>query len=163
VTGGFRSKKAMEEALSSGATDIVGLGRPLTAEPYLIRDLIEGKQEAAKENLVVRFFPFFFPSTSSTLSLPLVLSRLSLPVCTDSSASLVAYRPSNRHRHRSNRCHRSWTAHPGPLHPGGRRLHPRRRSRSGPKGGEARRGSEHGGALREAVEGIKKEKAIKIS
>jgi 2,4-dienoyl-CoA reductase-like NADH-dependent reductase (Old Yellow Enzyme family) len=66
VTGGFRSKKAMEEALSSGATDIVGLGRPLTAEPYLIRDLIEGKQEAAKENLVVRFFPFSFPSTSNT-------------------------------------------------------------------------------------------------
>ncbi|GAA5862816.1 hypothetical protein JCM8547_006558 [Rhodosporidiobolus lusitaniae] len=51
VTGSFRSKKAMEEALN-GSIDIVGLGRPLTAEPHLIRDMLEGKTEAAKENKV---------------------------------------------------------------------------------------------------------------
>ncbi|GAA5862782.1 hypothetical protein JCM8547_006544 [Rhodosporidiobolus lusitaniae] len=51
VTGGFRSKKAMEEALH-GSIDIVGLGRPLTAEPHLIKDMLEGKTEAAKENKV---------------------------------------------------------------------------------------------------------------
>ncbi|BGP44950.1 hypothetical protein JCM10450v2_000765 [Rhodotorula kratochvilovae] len=50
VTGGFRSKRGMEEALASHATDLVGLGRPLTAEPHLIRDMIEGKTEAAREN-----------------------------------------------------------------------------------------------------------------
>ncbi|BGP12917.1 hypothetical protein JCM10213_004336 [Rhodosporidiobolus nylandii] len=51
VTGGFRSKAAMEQALQDGATDLVGLGRPLTAEPYLIREMLEGKKEAAKPNL----------------------------------------------------------------------------------------------------------------
>lgn len=50
VTGGFRSKKAMEEALGTGACDLVGLARPLTAEPYLIRDMLEGKTDAAREN-----------------------------------------------------------------------------------------------------------------
>jgi len=50
VTGGFRSRKAMEEALASGATDIVGLARPLTAEPYLIRDMLDGKTDAARDN-----------------------------------------------------------------------------------------------------------------
>ncbi|MEN8165104.1 MAG: NADH:flavin oxidoreductase/NADH oxidase family protein [Acidobacteriota bacterium] len=35
VTGGFRSGPAMLEALNSGATDFVGLGRPLAVEPDL--------------------------------------------------------------------------------------------------------------------------------
>ena len=50
VTGGFRSRKAMEEAIASGATDLVGLARPLTAEPYLIRDMLDGKTDAARDN-----------------------------------------------------------------------------------------------------------------
>ncbi|KAK8849361.1 hypothetical protein IAR55_004693 [Kwoniella newhampshirensis] len=52
VTGGFRSKEAMEGALLSGATDMVGLARPLCGEPYLCRDLLSGKVNAAKENKV---------------------------------------------------------------------------------------------------------------
>lgn len=35
VTGGFRSVRAMEAALSSGATDFVGIARALTLEPEL--------------------------------------------------------------------------------------------------------------------------------
>jgi len=35
VTGGFRSGPAMLEALNSGATDFIGLGRPLAIEPDL--------------------------------------------------------------------------------------------------------------------------------
>ena len=35
VTGGFRSVAAMEQAVASGATDFVGLGRPLTLDPDL--------------------------------------------------------------------------------------------------------------------------------
>lgn len=35
VTGGFRSVAAMEDALASGATDFVGLGRALTLDPDL--------------------------------------------------------------------------------------------------------------------------------
>ncbi|KAG0655068.1 hypothetical protein C6P46_001258 [Rhodotorula mucilaginosa] len=50
VTGGFRSKKAMEQALQEGSTDLVGLARPLCSEPFLIRDMIEGKSEGAKPN-----------------------------------------------------------------------------------------------------------------
>ncbi|POY71493.1 hypothetical protein BMF94_5806 [Rhodotorula taiwanensis] len=50
VTGGFRSKAAMEQAISEGSTDLVGLARPLCSEPYLIRDIVEGKSEGAKEN-----------------------------------------------------------------------------------------------------------------
>ncbi|GAA5926703.1 hypothetical protein JCM3775_007015 [Rhodotorula graminis] len=50
VTGGFRSRRAMEEAIKSGATDLVGLARPLTAEPYLIRDMLDGKTDAARDN-----------------------------------------------------------------------------------------------------------------
>jgi 2,4-dienoyl-CoA reductase-like NADH-dependent reductase (Old Yellow Enzyme family) len=66
VTGGFRSRAAMEEALQGGATDIVGLARPLTAEPHLIREFVEGKKEKARENKMVRL----------SLSLSLLLSPL---------------------------------------------------------------------------------------
>jgi len=45
----------MNDALKE-SVHLVGLARPLTAEPHLIRDMIDGKTEAAKENLVVRLF-----------------------------------------------------------------------------------------------------------
>ena len=35
VTGGFRSAKVMQDAIASGATDMVGLARPLTIDPEL--------------------------------------------------------------------------------------------------------------------------------
>ena len=35
VTGGFRSAKAMSSALSEGATDFIGVARPMTVEPSL--------------------------------------------------------------------------------------------------------------------------------
>ncbi len=41
VTGGFRSGPAMLEALNSGATDFIGLGRPLAIEPDLPQRLME--------------------------------------------------------------------------------------------------------------------------
>ncbi|GAA6045974.1 hypothetical protein JCM8097_002750, partial [Rhodosporidiobolus ruineniae] len=52
VTGGFRTLKGMEQALQDKATDIIGLARPLTAEPYLIKEMLEGKKTAAAENKV---------------------------------------------------------------------------------------------------------------
>ncbi len=42
VTGGFRSRRAMEEAVSSGETEVIGLARPLCVEPEAPRRLIEG-------------------------------------------------------------------------------------------------------------------------
>ncbi|GAA5892582.1 hypothetical protein JCM6882_005652 [Rhodosporidiobolus microsporus] len=52
VTGGFRTQAGMEDALQKRETDLVGLARPLTAEPHLVREMLEGKKEAAKENVV---------------------------------------------------------------------------------------------------------------
>jgi 2,4-dienoyl-CoA reductase-like NADH-dependent reductase (Old Yellow Enzyme family) len=52
VTGGFRSKAAMNQALADKSCDICGLGRPLTAEPYFGAALIAAETERAKENLI---------------------------------------------------------------------------------------------------------------
>lgn len=45
VTGGFRSGPAMLEALNSGATDFIGLGRPLAVEPDLPNRLLENPSD----------------------------------------------------------------------------------------------------------------------
>ena len=45
VTGGFRTKQGMESAVKSGACEIVGVGRPLCANPYAIKDMFDGKIE----------------------------------------------------------------------------------------------------------------------
>ncbi|WP_293625520.1 NADH:flavin oxidoreductase/NADH oxidase family protein [Salinisphaera sp.] len=42
VTGGFRSRDAMLEALDSGDTDIIGLGRPLCVDPNFVARLFDG-------------------------------------------------------------------------------------------------------------------------
>jgi 2,4-dienoyl-CoA reductase-like NADH-dependent reductase (Old Yellow Enzyme family) len=42
VTGGFRSRQGMEAALASGALDVVGLGRPLCADPHICAKLLAG-------------------------------------------------------------------------------------------------------------------------
>jgi 2,4-dienoyl-CoA reductase-like NADH-dependent reductase (Old Yellow Enzyme family) len=48
VTGGFRTAAGMEDALASGAVDIVGLARPMAAEPDLPQRLLSGEAEAAR-------------------------------------------------------------------------------------------------------------------
>lgn len=40
VTGGFRTRAGMEEALTSGDCDVIGLGRPLCGEPDLPKRLL---------------------------------------------------------------------------------------------------------------------------
>ena len=42
VTGGFRSSSAMEQALRSGAADVIGLGRPLCVMPEAPKRLLGG-------------------------------------------------------------------------------------------------------------------------
>ncbi|GAA98022.1 uncharacterized protein L969DRAFT_46004 [Mixia osmundae IAM 14324] len=52
VTGGFRSAKAMAQAIDEGSTDMVGLARPLCAEPDLPKLILSGKSTGARENKV---------------------------------------------------------------------------------------------------------------
>ena len=47
VTGGFRSSSAMEQALESGAADLIGIGRPLCADPDGVKQLLDGRNRAA--------------------------------------------------------------------------------------------------------------------
>ena len=47
VTGGFRTAAGMEEALGSGATDLVGMARPLAFDPDLPGRLLSGESDAA--------------------------------------------------------------------------------------------------------------------
>jgi tRNA-dihydrouridine synthase len=43
VTGGFRTRAGMEEALASGAAQVVGIGRPLCGDPLTVKRLINGE------------------------------------------------------------------------------------------------------------------------
>ena len=62
VTGGFRTKDGIEDALKSNICQIVGIGRPLCADPYCVKKMIAGE---LKE----------LPSLEKTLSLgPSILS-----------------------------------------------------------------------------------------
>ncbi|MCB2112487.1 MAG: NADH:flavin oxidoreductase/NADH oxidase family protein [Parvularculaceae bacterium] len=47
VTGGFRSRDAIDEALHSGAADLVGLARPLCVDPDICAKLLSGEADAA--------------------------------------------------------------------------------------------------------------------
>ena len=62
VTGGFRTREGIEDALQSDVCQIVGIGRPLCADPYCIKKMIAGDIET-------------LPSFEKTLSLgPSILS-----------------------------------------------------------------------------------------
>ena len=50
VTGGFRTASGMVTAIDEGACDGVGIGRPLSAEPYLCKEILEGKVMGAIDN-----------------------------------------------------------------------------------------------------------------
>jgi 2,4-dienoyl-CoA reductase-like NADH-dependent reductase (Old Yellow Enzyme family) len=49
VTGGFRSRAAMEAALASGALDVIGLGRPMCVETDLPAKILAGGDGTAWE------------------------------------------------------------------------------------------------------------------
>jgi 2,4-dienoyl-CoA reductase-like NADH-dependent reductase (Old Yellow Enzyme family) len=48
VTGGFRSRSVMESALEEGALDVIGMARPLAAEPDLSAQLIAGASQGSQ-------------------------------------------------------------------------------------------------------------------
>lgn len=43
ITGGFRSRAAMDQALSAGLVDLIGLGRPMCADPASPAKLLSGE------------------------------------------------------------------------------------------------------------------------
>lgn len=47
VTGGFRTRAGMDEAIASGAADVIGIGRPLCVEPDIPKQLLNGAIAAA--------------------------------------------------------------------------------------------------------------------
>lgn len=49
VTGGFRSREAMENALREDACDIVGIGRPAVLNPNLPKNLIFNKEVKSQD------------------------------------------------------------------------------------------------------------------
>ena len=56
VTGGFRSRAAMEAALESGACDIIGIGRPAAVIPKLPRSVLLNK-ELSDEQAKIKLKP----------------------------------------------------------------------------------------------------------
>ncbi|KAF2228125.1 hypothetical protein BDZ85DRAFT_301069 [Elsinoe ampelina] len=52
VTGGFRTAHGMVKAIEEEACDGVGIGRPLAAEPYFCKELLDGRITGAIDSLV---------------------------------------------------------------------------------------------------------------
>jgi 2,4-dienoyl-CoA reductase-like NADH-dependent reductase (Old Yellow Enzyme family) len=48
VTGGFRSRTVMREALRENELDVIGIARPLCTEPSLSRHLVDGTVESGR-------------------------------------------------------------------------------------------------------------------
>lgn len=59
VTGGFRSKAAMEQAVESGAADLIGLGRPLCADPDGPARLLAGEEALPRYEDKLSLLPSF--------------------------------------------------------------------------------------------------------
>ncbi|MEM6857661.1 MAG: NADH:flavin oxidoreductase/NADH oxidase family protein [Pseudomonadota bacterium] len=57
VTGGFRSRAAMEQAISSGAADVVGLGRPLCVDAEGAKRLLEGADSLPRAEASLSLLP----------------------------------------------------------------------------------------------------------
>jgi 2,4-dienoyl-CoA reductase-like NADH-dependent reductase (Old Yellow Enzyme family) len=74
VTGGFRSREAMEEALDEGVCDLIGLGRPLCTHPDTPRQLMNGKidRAASFENSLKMADRGIFSPASPILPLKLI-------------------------------------------------------------------------------------------
>jgi 2,4-dienoyl-CoA reductase-like NADH-dependent reductase (Old Yellow Enzyme family) len=57
VTGGFRLRAAMEQALESGATDLIGLGRPMCVMTDAPNQLMAGLEELPRYENYLSLFP----------------------------------------------------------------------------------------------------------
>ena len=65
VTGGFRSREGIEKALESDICQIIGVGRPLCADPHCIKKMINGKLEVLPSfEKTLSLGPWIFSPTS---------------------------------------------------------------------------------------------------
>jgi 2,4-dienoyl-CoA reductase-like NADH-dependent reductase (Old Yellow Enzyme family) len=62
VTGGFRSASAMEQALKSGAADVIGLGRPMCVMPEAPKRLLGGMAMLPKVENQLQLLPDWLAS-----------------------------------------------------------------------------------------------------
>ena len=70
VTGGFRSRAAMAAAISNDGIAMIGLGRPLCANPEGPRQLLDGQRDTLKSwEKVLRIGPGWFGPHSSNTTL----------------------------------------------------------------------------------------------
>lgn len=60
VTGGFRRRDAMEEALASGGADLIGLGRPMCVDTNAPAQLLAGAEELKRYENELSLFPSAF-------------------------------------------------------------------------------------------------------
>ena len=57
VTGGFRTRAAMEQALAGGAVSVIGLGRPLCVDPDGPKQLLNGAASLERWETKLRLLP----------------------------------------------------------------------------------------------------------
>ena len=57
VTGGFRRRDAMEQAIASGGADLVGLGRPMCVDTDAPAKLLAGAEELKRYESELSLFP----------------------------------------------------------------------------------------------------------
>jgi hypothetical protein len=69
VTGGFRSRAAMDEAIASGAADLIGIARPMCVDPDICAKLLSGAvAEAPRYEKNLRLGDGFLgPNSKNTL------------------------------------------------------------------------------------------------
>ncbi|UTW54973.1 NADH:flavin oxidoreductase/NADH oxidase family protein [Kordiimonas sp. SCSIO 12610] len=59
VTGGFRSKGIMDEALETGALDIIGMGKPFACDPNVAQKLVENQIDKVRTKDIKMSKPAF--------------------------------------------------------------------------------------------------------
>jgi 2,4-dienoyl-CoA reductase-like NADH-dependent reductase (Old Yellow Enzyme family) len=66
VTGGFRTRNAMEHALSTGSADLIGLGRPMCVDTSAPRRLLDGAEQIDRWEDRLALFPSWLGFLRST-------------------------------------------------------------------------------------------------
>lgn len=92
VTGGFRSRASMEDALASGACDLIGIGRPAAVATTLPNTVIFNENlEAAAANFKVGPAPV--PRLLKMLPMSRIISGGAESVSAPNWISLNSYKP----------------------------------------------------------------------